>query len=405
MQQMFRTRPSSVRDFEEWEEKGELVLAPKFQRRDVWPDKARSYLLDTIIRGKPIPKIYMRQDINPRTRRTTREIVDGQQRLRTVLSYLKDGFKISKTHNEEYGGKYFSELDEDTQRHILRYEFSVDLLHDVPDREVYDIFARLNTYSMTLNAQELRHAQWFGEFRTSVYRLANEFMTFWQDNEVFSDRKILRMAEAEFVSELLIAMSVGIRGRSKSFIDKFYEDHDDRFPRRKTLERQFRHSMDDIGGIMARTLARSRLSEPRLLYPFFCAVHHMQFGLPEMTLDRVPFKGPSHPKLRIAVGKIDQIFEKLEAEADRETRIQAGEPPEEVYEEVSAPEESYEEGEAEEELLGPSDGEATKAEELDPLSREERRFYEAYVTHWVHAENRRIRTEYMCKLMLDALRQ
>src|SRR5438067_13806536 len=75
MQQRFNTRNYSIRDFEEWDERDELTLAPKFQRRDVWSDKARSYLIDTIVRGKPIPKIYMRQDVNPKTRRTKREIV------------------------------------------------------------------------------------------------------------------------------------------------------------------------------------------------------------------------------------------------------------------------------------------------------------------------------------------
>lgn len=52
MQQRFNTRNYSVRDFEEWHGRGELVLAPKFQRREVWVDKARSYLIDTIVPGK-----------------------------------------------------------------------------------------------------------------------------------------------------------------------------------------------------------------------------------------------------------------------------------------------------------------------------------------------------------------
>lgn len=103
MQQRFHTRNISVRDFEQWDERSELVLAPKFQRRDVWKPLARSYLIDTIIQGKPIPKLYMRQDINPRTRKTTREIVDGQQRLRTVLSFLKDDFPVSNAHSVCYG--------------------------------------------------------------------------------------------------------------------------------------------------------------------------------------------------------------------------------------------------------------------------------------------------------------
>src|SRR6266571_1928958 len=222
MQQLFNTRNYSVRDFDEWTERGELVLAPKFQRREVWSDKARSYLIDTIVRGKPIPKIYMRQDTNPSSRRTTREIVDGQQRLHTVLTFLKNGFKISKTHNDEFGGKFFSGLSEKTQRDILKYEFAVDLLQDMPDKDVYDTFARINTYGASLKAQELRNAKWFGDFKTSVYTLANDFVTFWEANKIFTSKLMSRMAEAEFVSELLIAMCGGISEGKKSVIDAAY---------------------------------------------------------------------------------------------------------------------------------------------------------------------------------------
>jgi hypothetical protein len=156
MQQAFHTRNYSIRDFEEWDKRGELLLQPKFQRRDVWTDKARSYLIDTILRGKPIPKVYMRQDVNPKTRHVRREIVDGQQRLRTVLNFLKDGFKISKSHHPTFGGKTFSGLDPSTQGDILKYEFVVDLLQDMPDNEVYNVLARINTYSEKLKAQERR---------------------------------------------------------------------------------------------------------------------------------------------------------------------------------------------------------------------------------------------------------
>jgi uncharacterized protein with ParB-like and HNH nuclease domain len=251
MQQLFNTRNYSIRDFEEWNEKGELVLAPKFQRRDVWSDKARSYLIDTIVRGKPIPKIYMRQDTNPRTRHTMREIVDGQQRLRTVLSFIKNGFKISKAHHEDFGGRYFSGLDEETQGEILKYEFSVDLLQDMPDNEVYDLFARINTYSEKLKPQELRNARWFGEFKSSAYSLSKEFVMFLENAHVFTSKQILRMAEAEFISELLLAIHEGIREGSKTLIDTAYKKYDDDFPNRKLLEKRFRETMDVIGGITA----------------------------------------------------------------------------------------------------------------------------------------------------------
>jgi uncharacterized protein with ParB-like and HNH nuclease domain len=75
--------------------------------------------MDTILRGKPIPKIFIRQKLNPTTKTSVREVVDGQQRLRTILSFLEDGFTISNRHNFVYGGKFFSQLDEDVQTQIL----------------------------------------------------------------------------------------------------------------------------------------------------------------------------------------------------------------------------------------------------------------------------------------------
>jgi len=376
MLQVFATRSVSVRDFEEWYEGDELVLEPKFQRRSVWSDKARYYLMDTIIRGKPIPKIYMRQDINVKTKRTRREIVDGQQRLRTVLSFLQDGFKISKTHNKELAGKLFSELDKETQKDILRYEFVVDLLQDLPDKDIHDIFRRLNTYAVTLNHQELRNAYFFGEFRTSVYALSNEYFTFWTENKIFTDINLLRMYEVELVSELLIAMMNGITGKNKRTIDAAYKKYDNIFPARDKLENQFRTTIDTIGQIVGETLAVSKLHGRVLFYPLFCTIYHMLFRLKDLDIDRTPLKKNDYPKVRIALEDVDEIFEKLEQAKQAEI-----------------PEDS----------IGLTRTVLENSEELDPLTPEERRFYNAFSKHWVHAPQRRIMTEYMCKLILNAL--
>lgn len=359
MQQLFNTRNYSVRDFEEWHERNELKLAPKFQRREVWSDKARSFLMDTILRGKPIPKIYMRQDTNPATRRTIREIVDGQQRLHTVLSFLKDGFRISKVHNEDFGGKYFSGLDKDTQKDILKYEFVVDLLQDMPDNEVYDVFARINTYAVTLKPQELRNAKFFGEFKTCVYGLAKEFVTFFEGNLIFSSKQILRMAEAEFISELLIAISEGIHAGEKRVIDVFYEEHDDKFAERKTHEKRFRETIDTISGIFENQLSELQFRASRLFYPLFCAVYHLKFKLPGLDASRRSFKTTDFPKMKIALEGIDTLV----------TRIKAAE----------------------------------KRHEAIKLSVEDRKFYDALTEHWVHADKRVTMTEYICQLLVTTL--
>lgn len=135
----FDSRTYSVSDFVEWHDKGQLELSPKFQRRPVWTDTARSYLMDTIVRAKPMPKVFIRQTINVQTKKSVREVVDGQQRIRTILSYLEDGFCISKRHNEKYGGLYYSQLgsvDDEIQKNILSYEIAADHLINLPDSEI-----------------------------------------------------------------------------------------------------------------------------------------------------------------------------------------------------------------------------------------------------------------------------
>jgi len=141
----YSPRTNSVNDFREWYEAGVLILTPRFQRRSVWSDKARSYLIDTLLRGLPTAKIFMRQEIDE-SGRTLRELVDGQQRIRTVLSYIRGGFPVMRVHGgEEFGGKYYYDLEQDIQTALLEYEFAVDLLIGATEPEVLDMFARLNT--------------------------------------------------------------------------------------------------------------------------------------------------------------------------------------------------------------------------------------------------------------------
>lgn len=61
--------PFAINDFLEWEYTGQLVIVPKFQRRDVWTPEAKSYLIDTILEKMPIPPIYVRVKIDPSKKR------------------------------------------------------------------------------------------------------------------------------------------------------------------------------------------------------------------------------------------------------------------------------------------------------------------------------------------------
>jgi uncharacterized protein with ParB-like and HNH nuclease domain len=250
----FDSRTYSINDFVEWDSQQSLVLNPSFQRRPVWSDKAKSYLIDTILRGKPIPKVFIRQRINVTTKTSQREVVDGQQRMRTILSYVKNGFYVSKKMNPDSGGKLFSQLPDEIQAQFLAYEIAVDLLINMPDSEILDIFSRLNSYAVLLNEQEKLNAQYFGPFKILADRLAHKYNEYWVKQDIFSDKEILRMKDVNFVADLLITMVDGIR--SKKQIKPSYIKYE-RNPElvRDTLEAEFDAVLESISRLYPDGLA------------------------------------------------------------------------------------------------------------------------------------------------------
>ena len=167
---------------------------------------------------------------------------------------------------------------------------------------------RLNTYSKNLVGQELLNAKYFGEFKQIVYQLALEFYKFWTSNKIISDSEILRMTDAELVSDLLIAMTDGIK--SKKAISTYYALYDDHFPDQTKHIRQFRTTIDTIGEIMQGSLVTSEFRRIHMFYTLFTSIYHLLFGLPGFDLDHegISLKIVDFPKIKIALEKIDLIF-------------------------------------------------------------------------------------------------
>lgn len=274
----FDSRVYSVGDFVEWNSSGQLVLSPRFQRRVVWADTARSYLMDTIIRGLPIPKVFIRQKIEPSTGRSIREVVDGQQRLRTILSFVNDGFILKSGHNSEFGGKLFSELPEEKQLDILNYEISTDLLVNLSDGQILDIFSRLNSHAVVLNEQEKINANHFGEFKKLADEMAHEHFEYWIKNKIIRDSQVMRMADVSLAADLLIAMCDGIQ--SKKQIRVYYAQYEKDFAfNYGELENQFQETLVKIVEIYPEGLQNSEFRRVHIYYSLFTAVFHLLYGL------------------------------------------------------------------------------------------------------------------------------
>lgn len=307
----FDSRTYSINDFLEWNDKKQLQLSPKFQRKSVWTDDARSYLMDTIVRGKPIPKVFIRQTLNVETRQSVREVVDGQQRLRTIISYLNDGFVISKKHNEKYGGYYFSQLnniDDNIQSQILNYELAVDLLVNLPDNEILDIFSRLNSYSVILNEQEKIHASHFSEFKIVVDRIAHKFNEFWLENKLLTNSKILRMEDTTLVSDLVIAMLEGIQ--SKKQIKLFYNKYERNFSYNiKDIEDRFDRTIYLIKDVFNEGLRNTQFSRIHLFYTLFTSFYHTEYGLEDFSLESKKMDPSKFERIKLNLVGLNEIFE------------------------------------------------------------------------------------------------
>lgn len=303
----FQSRIYSINDFLEWNDRKQLEISPNFQRRSVWSPQAKSYLIATILQDKPLPKIFIRVSTDPKTRITKREVVDGQQRIRAILSFAEDGFTVSKIHSETYGGFRYSHLPEEVQSKFLKYELSVDLLQDLEDRDVLDIFARLNTYSISLNKQELLNAKYFGYFKQLVYRLSGDFYTFWLNNNVFTSRGISRMKEAELITDLMIVAVDGIQ--SKKNAEKYYKLYDEEFENREIVEKRVRKIINTIGNIFEDRLVTSEFRSAPNFYGLFVALYHMQYGVPNFPAPRKTFNVEDYARISNCLDEIEHILE------------------------------------------------------------------------------------------------
>lgn len=316
----YDSRVYSIADFLEWRRSQLLDLSPEFQRRSVWTRAAKSYLIDTVIRGKPFPKILITQEL--KDQKNIRMVVDGQQRLRAIIEYVSGEFTILKAHNTEYGGRRFEQLPPEIQTDILKYEVSVDLLFDVELADLLDIFARINAYSVVLNTQEKLNAKYLGAFKVSAYKLGQSYAKYFVDAEILSEKQVARMAEAQLSSDLLVAMCTGIQ--TVKNIERLYKRYESAEEIPEPLENArncFVEVMKYVGAIYPpEELANTNWSRVHWFYTLFTTIAHSLAGIPGLQ--------DARPELsQNTVGRWRATLDEISAQYDHFTEDDAPEPP------------------------------------------------------------------------------
>jgi hypothetical protein len=314
----FDTRTYNISDFIEWYENGLLELSPDFQRRSVWTEKAKSYLIDTIIRGKPIPKILISQRLQGT--KNIRIVVDGQQRLRTLLGFYNGDFKISRVHNQEFAGKTFETLPVEIQNEFLKYELGVDLLFDLPYEDILDIFARINSYTVKLKTQEIYNARYVGYFKQTIFNYGLKYVQYLIDGGVLTKANVSRMAEAEMSADLFVSLIDSVR--TNKGIESYYKKYEEEEGPLPDAKKKFDKIMSYVGAIYPPSdLKSTNWKRPQLFYTLFTSIGHCLFGL--NGLEDAP-----RPKLtEKLVGRVRIIFDEISLKYDEYTEDKDAEIP------------------------------------------------------------------------------
>lgn len=216
----WKSTPHPISDIRDWSRAHRLEMQPEFQRNQVWSKAAKIMLIDTILRNIPMPKIFLQGIL--RQQDTYRIVIDGQQRLTTILEFLNDGFALDSPYEGPYQAKKFSELPQTVQEEILNYNVDTNEIRNATKATIRDIYSRVNKYTVQLNKQELRRADYPGDFLRISERLAHE--PFFEENRVFTIASSKRMGDVEFVSELLALLLDGPQEK-KEKLDSFYADY------------------------------------------------------------------------------------------------------------------------------------------------------------------------------------
>ena len=303
-----------IQDLLNFHKDGSLNISPWYQRRSVWSDPQKAYLVNTIFEKKPVPSVYIRHQIDVDLEKSIKEVVDGQQRIRSIISYRDDEF--AARHPDHRGKVKYSELSRPQKETFLATALSVGYLIGAQDQDVIEIFGRINSISKTLNPQEKRNAQHSGEFKQFSLSQAAERLPFWRTTGIFSATDISRMQEVQYISDLVINMIEGLSDYNPKSIDNYYRQYDEEFPQRDELYERIDSLFSKLALIPANTFSDTVFKQYQLTFSLMIVVDRLRNQ-----------NGINAAKIEQVMREIDArvaAFQDLDVKTDEQTTLLEG---------------------------------------------------------------------------------
>jgi hypothetical protein len=268
----------SVAEIVDWFRSRILVVNTEYQRAGgLWPPAAKSYFIDTILKEFPFPKVYFHERLDRETKKPRREIVDGQQRITTLVDFVDGKFALGK-NAMGFEGDYDNDLPEEQKNAFYSYTVSVDVIRNAERADILEMFRRMNAYTLPLNAAEKRHSEFFGEFKDWVNIVLDKFGTMLVEWNILTSRQVVRRGDAELISDLALAMEEGIVSTSPAKLLNLYKVYDSTFPPRQKMDEHLRGAFDVILNELSE-LRGTFMTKQHVFHSLVCALIHCRFGL------------------------------------------------------------------------------------------------------------------------------
>ena len=184
----------------------QITMSPAYQRKFRWKQIQCSQFIESLMLGIPSPSLFMATNAD-----STWEVVDGVQRLSTIISFAGDDALRKKLGLKrlvlsdlkklsDFVGLTLEQLPPKLQLHFSTRPIKVITLNDKSDAVVrYDLFERLNTGGVALSPQEIRDCIFRGTFADKLESWAKNKhfrkavkLTPGQQNDATAEECVLR---------------------------------------------------------------------------------------------------------------------------------------------------------------------------------------------------------------------
>lgn len=230
--------------------RGLLNLEPPYQRRSVWSPRDKRFFIDTILNNYPAPPIFLHKTLDG-DGKATYHVVDGKQRLQTIIEFTLDKVRIPDDFSDiNLQKQRWKNLDKTSKESFWNYVLIVEMIPDVSDSAIRNIFERINRNSRKLTSQEMRHAKYDGWFIDYVEGEAEK--TEWKAYGVVTTARTKRMADVQFLSELFaIVLKQKILGFDQDHLDELYAEYEEISDIALFVEDDFISEVDRIKNVLS----------------------------------------------------------------------------------------------------------------------------------------------------------